>query len=233
MNLREALTILEIDPEAPETQAAKTYKDLIRVWHPDNFSVKSGLLDRATAKTKLLNEAWEVYQKALSGEDQEEGPSQAARAWQRYRRTGSYQTVAIVVLSIVVAVGLVAFLAASDFGQPDLHLAKELARLSFESNRSLPADIDEETRFTSTFAGPGKRFTSVYLLKNVTREQVGRSYFDQVKPALLAHVRSKRGQDEAMKIFEAQGVTLAFAFRDKDGNDVITIDILPQDYTAP
>jgi len=223
MTLSEARSILELDPSATEAEALQSYRELVRVWHPDNFASKPDLQGRAHTKTTALNQAWEVFQRDHGR------PLPAVPP--RPRASGSP-----LVLSgalALAALGLVGFLATSDVLDPGMRLAKELARMSYLANHSLPAAMDDETEFTATYSGPGRRFTSIYTLTGVTKEQVGPGYFDQIRPALVDHVKAKLASDPTMRLIEAEGVTLGFSFRDRDGADVVTLDVTPQDYRAP
>lgn len=228
MDWNRVLATLEIEATATEAEAAKSYRDLIRVWHPDNFPSKPDLIDKATAKTKRLNEAWETYQR-LNGSS---GVLRRGSSPSKGARSPAVTFAAIVVLGVLGALALFGYLSESDVGRPDQRLAKELAEIAYQTNQNLPEDLDDETVFTGTFSGPGLRFTSIYTLKNVSKDQVGPAYFEQIRPALAAHVQARRGRDQAMRTFEAHGVTLAFAFRDKDGVDLITLDVPPSVYAA-
>lgn len=222
MTLSEARSILEIDAEATEAQALQSYRELVRVWHPDNFATKPDLQARAHAKTTALNQAWEVYQRDHGRPVPRVAP-----------RPPATRPLVLAGALALAALGLVGFLAASDVFDPGMRLVKELARMSYLANQNLPTSMDEETEFTATSSGPGRRFTSIYTLTGVTKEQVGPGYFDQIRPALVDHVKSRLNSDPTMRIVEAEGVTLAFSFRDRNGADVVTIDVTPQDYRAP
>lgn len=219
MTLSEARTILELPPSATEAEALQSYRELVRVWHPDNFATKPDLQGRAHAKTTALNQAWEVFQRDHRPEASRP-PGRGPSPW----------TAGILGVAALALVGLVF---AGDAFDPGMRLAKELARMSYLANQNLPTPMDEETEFTATYAGPGRRFTSIYTLTGVTKEQVGPGYFDQIRPALVDHVRARRNSDPTMRLIESEGVTLAFSFRDRYGADVVTIDVTPRDYLAP
>lgn len=226
MTLPEACSILELDPSATEAEALQSYRELVRVWHPDNFTSKPDLQHRAHAKTTALNQAWEVFQRDHGRPLPPVAPR--GRAISPLGRAGAL----VLAGALGMALATLGFLV-SDLLDPGMRLAKELARMSYLANQNLPTPMDEETEFTATYAGPGRRFTSIYTLTGVTKEQVGPGYFDQIRPALVHHVRTKLDSDPTMRLIEAEGITLAFSFRDRHGADVVTLDVTPQDYRGP
>lgn len=54
-----ALQTLELDQNASGEEIKQAYKDLVLVWHPDRFSHNPRLQQKAEAKLKLFNQAYE------------------------------------------------------------------------------------------------------------------------------------------------------------------------------
>lgn len=224
MTLGEALMHLEISPSTSSDEALKAYKDLIRVWHPDNFESKPDLRDRATAKTKALNQAWEVYQHEAMGE----------RTEHRSPRRVPWTALALVFLFVAgTCLGILAYLQATDAFEPDLRLAKVLTEMSWRTNQGLPLELDDDTKLTASFAGPGRRFTYVYHILHYTRNQVGDGYFETVRQGIKESIRNNLGQDKNLKFFSQNNIVLNYSFKDQTGADIVTLEITPEEYQAP
>ena len=56
-------TILELNPGATKEEIIRSYRDLIKVWHPDRFQNDTRLLEKANRKLQEINHA---YQKLKS-----------------------------------------------------------------------------------------------------------------------------------------------------------------------
>ncbi len=67
MNIRKALEILEIGPDATADEVKQAYKDLVAVWHPDRFSHNPRLRSKAEEKLKEANLAYETLKSFFSG----------------------------------------------------------------------------------------------------------------------------------------------------------------------
>ena len=64
MNLQEAYEILGIPMGASEAEARAAYKDLVAVWHPDRFPNNARLKQKAEAKLKQINVAFQTIESA-------------------------------------------------------------------------------------------------------------------------------------------------------------------------
>jgi hypothetical protein len=53
------LSILELGPEATETEISNAYRELVKVWHPDRFESDPILRKKAEAKLRDINVAYE------------------------------------------------------------------------------------------------------------------------------------------------------------------------------
>lgn len=219
MDLATALTVLEISPSASEETALKAYKDLVRVWHPDNFATKPELLERATAKTKALNEAWEVFRA------REPGPISPRPSRRRGPSVGAF-----LLAILILGAGGLAFLVATDGFDAELRLQKTLTGMAYLTNKGLPLALDADTQLNATFAGPGRRFTYVYQILNYTKAQVGESYFEAVRQGLKDSIRTNLGKDRNLKFFFDNAVILDYSFKDQTGADIVTLELTPTEY---
>ncbi len=59
VSIKHYFQILEIDPEATQTEIKQAYRDLILVWHPDRFCDNPRLQQKAEGKIKQINTAYE------------------------------------------------------------------------------------------------------------------------------------------------------------------------------
>ncbi len=223
MDLSNALVQLELEPTATGEEASKAYKDLIKVWHPDNFTAKPDLLARATAKTKLLNEAWKTV---LALQDRPARPTRLAK-----RPLPVWVPPAAVFLVTLLVLGSLAGLAVvSDLFNPALRLEKALAERAYFTNRHLPLALDADTSLTAVFSGPGRKFTYVYQVMNYTKDQVGQAYFDVVREGLKKNFQSELRRDRDLKFFYSNDIVLDYSFKDKNGADILTLEVKPEAY---
>ena len=226
MDIRTALNILEVPPSASGEEALKAYKDLIRVWHPDNFVAKPDLLDRATAKTKLLNEAWKACSAIL---DEKAAPVRVPR---RVSLPPWLKSLLIFAGTLLFLGSLTGLVIVSDVLNPELGLEKALVERAWAANKSLPVVLDEDTKLTAVFSGPGRRFTYVYQVMNYTKDQVGQSYFDVVRQGLKDGFQTTLRKDRNLRFFSENNVILNYAFKDKTGADILTLEIKPEEYQS-
>src|SRR6186713_645761 len=59
MDLRRWLEVLGLEPGATKQQMDQTYRDLVKVWHPDRFESDPSLRRKATEKLRELNAAYD------------------------------------------------------------------------------------------------------------------------------------------------------------------------------
>lgn len=52
--------ILEVKPSASADEIQRAYRELVKVWHPDRFQNDPSLKERANAKLREINEAYEI-----------------------------------------------------------------------------------------------------------------------------------------------------------------------------
>ena len=65
MNLQQCLKILELETSASLQEAKRTYKDLVRVWHPDRFQSNPRLKQKAEQKLREINLAYNYFREYL------------------------------------------------------------------------------------------------------------------------------------------------------------------------
>src|SRR5688572_18625563 len=62
MTVARALRLLEIDRGAPPDEMRQSYRDLVRVWHPDRFEADPRLRAKAAARLAEINDAYRLLQ---------------------------------------------------------------------------------------------------------------------------------------------------------------------------
>jgi hypothetical protein len=65
MDIRKGCEVLELRPGYSPEELKQAYKDLAQVWHPDRFAHNPRLKQRAEAKLKQINQAYEILDQAL------------------------------------------------------------------------------------------------------------------------------------------------------------------------
>ena len=58
----EALNVLGLGPGATTTEIKESYRDLVKVWHPDRLGSDSRLRQKAEEKLRQINDAYRVLQ---------------------------------------------------------------------------------------------------------------------------------------------------------------------------
>jgi hypothetical protein len=65
MDIRKCCDLLDLPPGYSQADLKQAYKDLVQVWHPDRFAHNARLKEKAEAKLKQINLAYEVLDRAL------------------------------------------------------------------------------------------------------------------------------------------------------------------------
>ena len=85
-DILESYRLLEIEPGASLETTKQSYRDLVKVWHPDRFSNDLKLLQRANRKTAQINEAYQNIRNYLSTKEAERSAEQAKKNEEALRR---------------------------------------------------------------------------------------------------------------------------------------------------
>ncbi len=93
MDIRKCYEIFELRPGYSPEELKQTYKDLVQVWHPDRFAHNPRLKEKAEAKLKQINQAYEMLEQALRDRAKFQAARQAAKATQpRTAQPGTTQS---------------------------------------------------------------------------------------------------------------------------------------------
>ncbi len=91
-DLSECYRILELAPGATQEEAKRSYRELVKVWHPDRFAGDPKLQKKAQEKLKQINLAYERICKGEAGEPRRRSSSpgtSASQAGEQSRPAGS------------------------------------------------------------------------------------------------------------------------------------------------
>ena len=102
----------------------------------------------------------------------------------------------------------------------------DLAKASAELNRRLPIMVDSETQLVST-TGVGRVLQYNYHLLNltVTPDQAS-ALLNNERPRLISFACSTPA---TRNTFLKRGITLRYAYTDRNGYDLFTIEVAPKD----
>jgi hypothetical protein len=114
---------------------------------------------------------------------------------------------------------------ASDPSTKDLTpVQKEILRLSAETNKRLPMQIDSETVLVTTLPQSDNSFVYKYKLINTkVGEVTQQSLTSNLKPQAVA------GYKTSMQDIRALGIRLVYHYSDKDGNFIGSFTVGPED----
>jgi DnaJ-class molecular chaperone len=85
MNIRECYRILGITPDTSLNDMHQAYRDLVRVWHPDNYVNNPRLRDKAEKQLKLINMAYDILVHLFS-EGEQTGKEQELKEQEETQR---------------------------------------------------------------------------------------------------------------------------------------------------
>lgn len=93
-------------------------------------------------------------------------------------------------------------------------------------NQTLPMMIDQNTRWDSSFAGPGKMLSYKYTLVNYSANQIdGVQFANNIRPPLTETICN----NPATQIFPDNGVLLNFNYYDYASNLIARVKVAPDD----
>jgi hypothetical protein len=102
----------------------------------------------------------------------------------------------------------------------------KLVNTANAANKTLPMMVDRVTRLDTEVPGPGKRYTYVYTLVNMTKDQFSPQDWSRQKKILTAGYSTS----SQMKDFRDDGIELHYLYRDKNGDVITEIVINPSEF---
>lgn len=111
-------------------------------------------------------------------------------------------------------------------GSEDMNVDEALVRMSEKMNRTMPVAVDGDTRLDRISAEPGQQIAYHYTMLNLRSKDVNTAnFYKNFRPTLQKRVC---GSDE-LKMFFRNRVTVAYAYRGKDGEDIGKLAFSPKD----
>ena len=77
MNLKQCYATLEIHENADTEEIRQAYRDLVTIWHPDQYQGNPRLQEKANEKLKELNAAYDMLMAQRPGRPRQPDPSPA------------------------------------------------------------------------------------------------------------------------------------------------------------
>jgi hypothetical protein len=126
-----------------------------------------------------------------------------------------------------ILLGLLAVFAVKQFLFAPPSIDEALLDFASEFNKSCPISVDEETRLDNTVPLPNRVLQYNYTLVNTQKAEMDIAVFEELmEPVLINNMKT----NPDMSLFKENGVTLAYLYRDKNGEFVTKIDIDPEKY---
>lgn len=94
-------------------------------------------------------------------------------------------------------------------------------------NRNCPMMVDDETQLVNAEALPGKVFQYNYKLIRMKKEGVN---IDEIKRILEPNIMRVVARNPELKNFRDNGVTMAYQYKDMDGEYLFEIKVTPEQY---
>lgn len=111
-------------------------------------------------------------------------------------------------------------------GGENMNVDEALSRMSEKMNRRMPQAVDAETRLDSVNAEPGHQFAYHYTILNVrSRDLPTAGFYRSFRPILQKRVCAA----EDLKMFFRNRITVAYAYRGIDGQDIGKLAFTPRD----
>lgn len=111
-------------------------------------------------------------------------------------------------------------------GTEDMSVDETLVRMSEKMNRNMPIAVDGDTRLDKVSAEPGQQIAYHYTMLNLRSKDVNTTnFYKTFRPTLQKRVC---GSDD-LKLFFRNRITVAYAYRGKDGEDIGKLAFSPKD----
>ncbi len=102
-----------------------------------------------------------------------------------------------------------------------------LVKVASQLNKTLPMEVDSETRLDNTMALPNKVFQYNYTLVNMLSTEVDTTQLlSFVKPNVINNIKT----NPQMSYFRDNEVSVNYLYKDKEGNFITLLKVTPEEY---
>jgi hypothetical protein len=127
----------------------------------------------------------------------------------------------------IVVFGLSYFAAQQLFFKP-VSFDKAMMEAASQLNKTCPIMVDQDTRLDNAVALPNNIFQYNYTLVNLNKSEVNIDTVKKyVEPGLINNVKT----NPDLKAFRDNKVTMAYSYKDKNGEFVLKISVTPDMYS--
>ncbi len=104
---------------------------------------------------------------------------------------------------------------------------KAMMEAASEINKSCPIMIDNDTRLDNTVAMPNNIFQYNYTLVNIEKSEIN---IEELRRFIEPNVVNNVKTNPEMKGYKENKVTMAYFYKDKNGEFLLKIDVTPEQY---
>jgi hypothetical protein len=105
---------------------------------------------------------------------------------------------------------------------------KTMMKVASELNKTCPVMVDRETQLDNAIALPDKVFQYNYTLINTLKDSIDIQAFEEyMKPMLTKNISTL----PELKPFRDNKITMAYSYKDKQGNFISKISVTFDDYS--
>jgi len=104
---------------------------------------------------------------------------------------------------------------------------KAMMKAASEINESCPIMIDNDTRLDNTVAMPDNIFQYNYTLINLEKSKIN---IEELKSYIEPNVVNNVKTNPDMKAYKDNKVTMAYNYKDKNGEFILKINVTPEKY---
>ena len=104
---------------------------------------------------------------------------------------------------------------------------KAMMKAANEINESCPIMVDNDTRLDNTVAMPNNVFQYNYTLVNLVKSEIN---IDEIRNYIEPNVVNNVKTNPDMKDYKKNKITMAYNYRDKNGEFILKINVTPDKY---
>lgn len=112
------------------------------------------------------------------------------------------------------------------FNKP-ISIDQAMMQAASELNKSCPMMVDSETQLDNAIALPDNKFQYNYTLVNYTINEIDLEQLQaNIEPGIVNNVRT----NPDLKTYRENSVTMVYAYKDKNSEHLLKIEVTPERY---